>query len=130
MGLEEGYELRTCILFLLVVVSPSWAIEQYACFESTRDYTAPNAPKPESLVIDGDSVTWVGYPDTQEWTRTELQVANAPCTLTRSEFLGPFQKAETYCWKEQTKEMHFVYAVFDRFTRGPNQGHYKCLQIK
>ena len=122
--------MRAWVLFLLVVVSQSWAAEQYACFESTRDYTAPNAPKPESLVIDGDSVTWVGYPDTQEWTRTELQVADAPCTLTMSRFLEPFQKSETYCWKEKSNEMHFVYAVFDGFTRGPNQSHYKCLQIK
>ena len=122
--------MRAWIIFLLVIVSPSWAAEQYACFESTRDYTAPNAPKPESLVIDGDTVTWVGYPKTQKWIRNKDQASDYPCTLTKSRFLDEFQQVKTYCWKEQRKEMHFVYAVFDGFTRGPNQGHYKCLQIK
>ena len=121
--------MRAWVLFFLLFAPPSWASVQYACFESTRDYTTPHAPKPESLMIDGDSVTWGGYPRTQ-WSRNNLSVGDAPCTLTMSRFLGAFNQSKSYCWKEESTEMHFIYAVFDGFTRGPNQSYYKCLQIK
>lgn len=124
MTTSSAFILRSCLALCLVLASPAFGDETYACFEEGAD-----DPKPEKLVIAESSGSWRGSDKT--W---EFHSESDFCNVSDTSFRPETGLLITECFDRQGLSIHELWVQFSGVEGFEGNhfiaaGQYRCISV-